>query len=170
DKQIIDIVLKRHRVSGYDIYFEAPDNLRSNKKFQKISESEKQIQLEKTYFSLLNKFADSNISLALLFWVRSASAISGDKITIGHLPKIDFSFLSALSNEKIYMLNLLVIHDGLTEEDVSSINGISAEINRRLLSSLEDDGILVRRNNLFLINPLLYRPIIQVLKSKNIIH
>ncbi|MBT8386305.1 MAG: ATP-binding protein, partial [Ignavibacteria bacterium] len=55
DKQIIDIVLKRHRVSGYDIYFEASDNFRSNKKFQKISESEKQIQLGKTYFSLLNK-------------------------------------------------------------------------------------------------------------------
>ena len=169
DKQIIDIILKRHRVSGYDIYFDAPESVRSNKKFQRLLDDEKQAELEKTYFSALNEFADSNISLALLFWARSTSAISEGRITIGHLPKIDFSFLSALSNEKIFLLNILLIHDGLTEEDVSSINGISVERNRRLLIALEDDGILVRRNKLFLINPLLYRPVVEVLKSKNII-
>jgi hypothetical protein len=170
NKQIIDLVLKRHRISGYDIYFEAPASLSSNKNFQKLSDEQKQVQLEKNYFSLLNKFADSNISLALLFWLRSTSAISENKITVGQLPKMDFSFLSALSNEIIFMLHLLLIHDGLTEEDVSSINGITVERNRRLLIALEDDGIIVQKNKLFLINPLLYRPIVEVLKSKNIIH
>lgn len=170
DKQIIDIILKRHRVSGYDLYFEAEESILSNKKFQKLSDDEKQIQLEKDYFSNLNKFANSNISLALLFWVRSTSSISEDKITIGHLPKIDFSFLSALSNTKLFILNLLLLHDGLTEEDASNINGTSIEYNRRLLMTMEDDGILVKKNKLYLINPLLYRPIVEVLKSKNIIH
>ena len=170
DKQIVDIILKRHRVSGYDLFFEADENIILNKKFQKLSDDEKQIQLEKNYFSNLNKFGDSNISLALLFWVRSTSSISEDKITIGHLPKIDFSFLSALSNTKLFILNILLLHDGLTEEDASNINGISIDSNRRLLSTMEDDGILVRKNKLFLINPLLYRPIVEVLKSKNIIH
>jgi hypothetical protein len=168
--QIIDIILKRHRVSGYDIYFEEPESFHSNKNFQKLSDEEKQAQLEKNYFSMLNKFADSNISLALLFWVRSTTAISSDKITIGQLPKIDFSFLSALPNEKFFVINLLLIHDGLTEEDVSSINGISVERNRRLLIALEDDGIIVRNSKLFLINPLLYRPIVEVLRAKNIIN
>jgi len=65
---------------------------------------------------------------------------------------------------------LLLIHDGLTEEDVSSINGISVERNRRLLIALEDDGIIVRNSKLFLINPLLYRPIVEVLRAKNIIN
>ena len=170
DKQIIDIIIKRHRVSGYDLFFEADESIILNKKFQKLSDDEKQIQLEKSYFSNLNKFADSNISLALLFWVRSTSSISEDKITIGHLPKIDFSFLSALSNTKLFILNLLLLHDGLTEEDASNINGTSIDSNRRLLITMEDDGILVRKNKLFLINPLLYRPIVEVLKSKNIIH
>lgn len=169
DKQIIDIILKRHRVSGYDIYYEASESDRSNKNFQKLSDDEKQAQLEKTYFSALNEFADSNISLALLFWVRSTSAISEGRITIGHIPKLDFSFLTALSNEIIFVLNMLLVHDGLTEEDVSSINGIAVERNRRLLITLEDDGILVKKNKLFFINPLLYRPIVKVLKSKNII-
>ena len=86
------------------------------------------------------------------------------------MPKIDFSFLSDLSNEKIFLLNLLLIHDGLSIEDICSINGISEDRIRRLLIILEDDGIIIKKLKLFLINPLLYRPIVQVLKSKNIIH
>ena len=170
DQQIIDIILKRHRVSGYDLNFIADESITANKKYQKLSDEEKQGFLEKNYFSLLNKFADSNISLALLFWVRSTSAISDDKITIGNLPKIDFSFLSSLSNTKLFVLNYLLIHDGLTVEDVSSINGVPIERNKRLLITMIDDGILIKNNNLFQINPLLYRPIVEVLKSKNIIH
>lgn len=170
DNQIIEIILKRHRVSGYDLLFEASENIISNKNYQKIPVEEKQVYLEKLYFSQLNKFAHSNISLALLFWVRSTSDITDDKITIGHLPKVDFSFLSTLSNSKIFVLDLLLIHDGLTAEDVTSINGVSADSNRRLLIALEDDGILVRKNMSFFINPLLYRPVVELLKSKNIIH
>lgn len=170
DKQMIDIIVKRHRVSGYDLYFEASEADLSNKNFLKLSEEERQVEVEKNYFSLLNKFADSNISLALLFWLRSTSSISEGQITIGHLPKIDFSFLSSSSNDRIFVLNLLLIHDGLSIEDLSSINNISKDQNRRLLITMADDGIIMDRGNLYLINPLLYRPIVQVLKSKNIIH
>ncbi len=170
DQQIIDIIVKRHRVSGYDLNFIADESITANKKYQKLSDEEKLGYLEKNYFSLLNKFADSNISLALLFWVRSTSAISDDKITIGNLPKIDFSFLSSLSNTKLFVLNYLLIHDGLTEEDVTSINGVALLKNKRLLITMIDDGILIKNNKLFQLNPLLYRPIVEVLKSKNIIH
>ena len=170
DNQIIDIILKRHRVSGYDICYETSKELEKSKNFQRLTDTEKQEKLEKTYFSLLNKFAESNISLALLFWVRSTSSISEDKITIGHLPKIDFSFLSYLSGEKIFTLNLLLIHDGLSEKDLFLIRGTTVERCRRLLTTLEEDGIVVKRKGLFLLNPLLYRPIVEVLKAKNILH
>ena len=118
----------------------------------------------------MNKFAESNISLALLFWVRSTSSITEDRITIGNLPKIDFSFLSYLSGEKIFTLNLLLIHDGLSEKDLFLIRGTTVERCRRLLTTLEEDGIVVKRKGLFLLNPLLYRPIVEVLKAKNILH
>ena len=170
DKQMIDIILKRHRISGYNIYFKPWNPELIKKKYKKLSEEEIQDVLVKEYFSDLNKFAKSNISLALLFWMRSTQEVSTNLITLSSVSELNTSFLEVINQEKIFILHLLLIHDGLSEEDIASIYNKPSKDVRLVLLALYDDGIIIRKDNLFMINPLLYRQIIFLLQSKNIIH
>lgn len=170
EDQITNLVSKRHRVSGYNIEYEADESILKSKSFKKLNEDEKQPYLMKKYFSELNKFAQSNISLALIFWLRSAKEIVDDVIKIGSPPDLDYSFLENLSSDKVFTLNALLLHDGLQEEDHSMIFSVPLNKSRLLFLLLRDDGIIVKQNDLFIINPLLYRQIVSLLKSKNIIH
>ena len=168
DKQMIDIILKRHRISGYNIYFE-PDAV-VKKKYKKLSDVEIQEHLKKEYFSELNEFAKSNISLALLYWMRSTEGVTANTIKLSSVAEIDFSFFKAMNPEKFFILYLLLLHDGLTEEDVVEIYNRPLKEVRLNLLVLLDDGIIIRRGSLYIINPLLYRQIVYLLQSKNIIH
>ncbi len=170
DNQITELVSKRHRVSGYSIEYEADEQTLKSKSFKNLSEIEKQPYVMKKYFASLNKFAQSNISLALLFWLRSAKEIVGDKIIIGSPPELDYSFLENLSNDKIFALSALLIHDGLREEDYSKIFSVPIKQARQLLLLLYDDGIVIKQNEMYIINPLLYRQIVSLLNAKNIIN
>ena len=170
EEQITNLVSKRHRVSGYNIDFEADETTLNSRAFKKMPESDKQPYLKTKYFAELNKFAQSNTSLAFIFWLRSTKEIYNDLIKIGPPPELAYSFLENLSNDKIFTLAALLIHDGLNIEDHSKIFSCSMSKSRLLFLLMYDDGIIVEQNDLFLINPLLYRQIVGMLKSKNIIH
>ena len=170
DEQMVKVILKRHKISGYNLNFKPSKEEEESKSYKKIPDGKKQDFLFKQYFSDLNKFAKSNISLALLFWLRSAKEVSGDTITIGSLRDIDFSFLSSLETPKVFTLYALLIHDGLTVESFSLVNNLPEVQSRLMLYVLLDDGVIVQKNGLYKINPLLYRQIVTLLQTKNIIH
>ena len=167
---MVRVILKRHKISGYNLSFKPSKEEKINKSYTRIPDEKKQEYLSKQYFSDLNKFAKSNISLALLFWLRSTREVSGDTITIGSLRDIDFSFLSSLETDKVFTLHSLLIHDGLTIESLKQINNLPESQCRSMFFVLLDDGIIVQRNGLYKINPLLYRQTVNLLQTKNIIH
>lgn len=167
---IKNIILKRHRVSGYDIFFQIPKHLRNNKKYKKLNDEEKQEFLQEEYFEYLNNYAKSNLSLAFLFWLRSTQKIEGNRITIAQLRQIDYSFLNTLNNDKIFTLHAILIHERLNIENHMNIFDCSEHKSKAVLNLLFDDGIIVTDNNYYRINPLLYRQIVNMLKSKNFVH
>ncbi len=169
-EEIIEIILKRHRVSGYNIYFEPSPKDLVDKNYKKLPDDAKQEYLRKEYFKNLIKFAKSNISLALLFWLRSTQNVTVDTITIKSLYDLDFSFLASLSSAKMFTLNLLVLHDGMNEEIHSLIFNQPQKQSRLLLYLLLDDGVIIKDGDNYLINPLLYRQTVSMLQAKNIIH
>ncbi len=170
DEQIVDIIMKRHRVSGYKIKFEPSGEDLQSRNYQKLSDPEKQKYLKEKYFSELNKFARSNLSISLFFWMSSTIEVKNDTIVIGSLEGLDFSFLQGLADEKIFSLYALLIHDGLTAKQHSVIFNQAEEKSRLNLLLLADDGIVVRTNGRFAINPLLYRQTVSLLQTKNILH
>lgn len=170
DEQIVEIILKRNRVSGFNINFEPSSEDLKNKNFLKLTDSEKQKYLREKYFSELNRFARSNLSISLFFWMRSTREVKNDVITIGSLEGLDFSFLQDLSEEKIFTLYALLIHDGLTVEQHATVFNQSEEKSRLNLLLLADDGIIAKAKNGYIINPLLYRQTVSLLQSKNILH
>lgn len=170
DQQIIDIILHRHGISGYNIYFRPSPMDLQNKNFIKLPENRKQIYLNVKYFSGLNKFAKSNLGVSLLFWMRSVIEVKNDTITISSLDELDFSSLYRLSDEKIFTLNSILVHDGLTMENHSAIFNQDIEKSRLIFLSLNDDGIINKNNAGYIINPYLYRQTVNLLHTKKILH
>ena len=70
----------------------------------------------------------------------------------------------------MFALAVLLIHDGLRIEDHSKMFNVTLSHSRLLFLLMSDDGILVNQSDVYMINPLLYRQIVRVLKSKNILH
>jgi len=167
---MIEIILKRHSISGYNISFETHANESLRRKYRKLSEAEIQDLLKKEYYSQLNKFARSKISLTILYWMRSTKEVTTNTIKLDSVVQLDFSFLNTMSPEKLFILHLLLLHDGLREEDVVEIYNKPVEEIRLKLLVLYDDGIIIKKEDLYLINPLLYRQVVQLLQSRNILH
>lgn len=170
NQAIVNMINKRHKVSGYNVRFEpAPSDL-NHRKFKKLSDTEQQSYLRDGYFTNLNKIAKSNVSLALIYWLRSAKEITGNTIVIGSMKDMDFSFMNNLPANKVFALANLLFHDGMTEEGFCKVTGFSSGKVRALLQPMFEDGIIVHSNGKYQVNPLLYRQTVMTLKMKNIIH
>ncbi len=86
------------------------------------------------------------------------------------LKAIDFSFLTKLSDEKLFTLHAMLLHDGITIKDHSTVFQQALKKSKLIILPLLDDGIIVHKEGRFYINPLLFRQVVNLLKDKNIIH
>ncbi|MEP2025690.1 MAG: hypothetical protein ABJH98_04150 [Reichenbachiella sp.] len=169
-EQIINIIWKRNRISGFKIQFETDASSADDKKFKKLNEAEQQQWLKKKFFSELNSFAQSNISLALIYWLLSTKEVDDSTITVGTFKKPNLNFLTVLAMDKIYALHALVLHDGLTIEQLAQILNVTVKNCELTLLALLEDGILVKTDENYMVNPIVYRNTISLLKSRNLIH
>ena len=167
--QIIDLVKKRNAISGFNLEYVPDIGVPRKKEFDKLSYEQKQNLLEKDFFNSLNKFAQSNVSLALLFWLRSIREIQERKVFINADFEISNTILNSLSAEKIFILQSLVLHDGLRVPDIAKTVHFSLNETNQLTQILYDDGVLTKNGDVFLINPLLYRQTVLILKAKNLL-
>ncbi|MCB0801550.1 MAG: hypothetical protein KDB74_00505 [Flavobacteriales bacterium] len=171
NQQIINLIMKRHRVSGYNLEFEASDLTGLEIRKQKMkSPQEKQALLKELFFANLNQFAQSNISLALLFWLRSTKSVDGNTIVMSRIRSLNFNFLNTLSNDSIFTLHVLLLHNSLNVEEHALVFHQSETNSRRTLMVLVDHGLLKLSGDRYSINRLLYRQVVNVLINKNIIH
>ena len=125
--------------------------------------------LKKEFFKSLIEFSSSNISMALMFWLLSTEDVTNESIVISQFKKPDFTFLNGLSADKITSLHLLVLHDGLKVDQFASLARMQKHNSHMILASLYEDGILLKKQDYFMVNPLIYRSVISLLKSKNLL-
>ncbi|WKN43995.1 hypothetical protein [Tunicatimonas pelagia] len=173
-----EIILKRHRVSGYDVQYAPAEEDLSSKKFQKMDEAEQQVFLGNEYFHDLSRITLGNFAIALLYWLRSAQDVTDNQITIGSLKSLDYSFLKSLSVPQIAILHALLLHDGLTAVQFSELSGrektqssgtAKAPSNLQLIQLL-DDGLLIKSGEVYQIHPLLYQQVVDLLQTRNFVH
>lgn len=171
NEELIDkIIISRHNISGYDFEFIPSNETVKQKSFSKLTDIEKQGFLRKKYFDQLKKLSSNNISVALFIWLRSIVEVDEENIKVNSDIDLDYSFLKSLSDQKLFSLMAIILHDGLTLEQHSLIFNISIKASQLLFASLSDDGIIFHRQNTFKVNFQLYNPIANLLKDKNILH
>ncbi len=170
EEEISAVIRKRNQIGGFNIVFIPPDEYSEYKKFTSSSEEEQQNILEKRFLKRLNDFAASNISMALIFWLLSTRKVTEDHISVGDFDNPDQSFIQVMTQTRIFILLALILHDGLSLKELSLVNNLTQGELRLQISSLQEDGIIIRQADLYMVNPLIYRNVILVLKSKNLIH
>jgi hypothetical protein len=170
EEELNSVITKRNQIGGFKIVFTPAVELVGNKKFNSMSEEDQQKILEKRFFKRMNDFAGSNISMALIFWLLSTKNVTEEQIFVGDFENPDHSFIHVMAQIRIYVLLSLILHDGLSIEEISLVNNLSTDDIRLHITSLQEDGIIVSNSDIFTVNPLIYRNVVSVLKSKNLIH
>ncbi len=165
-KQIQDIVLKRNRLSGYRVTYLADKLAGENAKTKKLTQSD----LEDKFFAELNLFAGSNISLSLNYWLQSIQSIQEDHLEIGSFEAPDFGFLENISPEKAYTLLVIVMHGKISVDQHALIFNQKTEKSFKVLTILSEDSILVKQNEYYILNSILFRNVVRVLENRNLIH
>jgi len=171
DEQMVSLIMRRHRVSGYNLKFNISRPGRKDiKKMRKLDQEGRQEYLKEKFFKKLNDFAGSNISLALLYWLRSTTEVQDNTIHIGMLGDMKFEFLSGMNEDSIFTLHALLLHDSLNVKEHALLFHHSEWQSKMILMVLEDNGILNLKGERYSINRLLYRQVVNVLRQKNILH
>jgi len=170
DNTMVEIIDQRHKVSGFNIVYESSAADLMNKKFRNLSDEGKQVALQNAFFTDLGRMARSNIRLGLTYWLQSIREINGNTIIMKSLKDLNLSFLNSFSATRLFALGALIFHEMLCEEDFGKVLNISRIHVRRILQPLFEDGVLLCEDSYFMINPLLYRQITELLKNRNIIH
>jgi len=167
DGQITGLIRRRHSISGYSLQYIAGEIHLHNKDALKLNENDYQKFLEKEFFSSLNFFTKSNISLAQLFWLSSIQDIKDRILYISANFEISDSILNSLSAEKVFILHSLILQDGLKSDEINKTLNYSFNETSLLLQVMLDDGIIIKTDDTYYINPLVYRQTITLLKSRN---
>lgn len=164
-----EVIIKRHKFSGFKLNFIAPEGFSPKRSYKRMSESEKQTYLEADYFNRLYKFAQSNLSLALLFWMRSIVRVDENNFYLQY-KHLEYSFLNSLSSAQISTLHALILHGNLLVEEHAAIFSWEKEESFSHLMVFVDDGILIQKEGRYFINPLVYRLLVNHLSLLNYIH
>lgn len=169
--EIKDIILTRHRVSGYDLHFEETQRALSSRQYKRLTgDNEKQEFLNDRFFEELAEISGGNIKSSLILWLSVLKDFDEDKIHVGSRIELDYSALFQLSSEEYFTLAALIQHEYLNYDQHALIFNHELDASRSVLGRLYKKGFLERKEDRYSVHPLLYRPVVKVLKSKNILY
>jgi hypothetical protein len=184
------LILARHQRSGLQLHFDPPDDpspLLRQRLRKADTDAAQQAVLRTHYFDRLHTQCNSNIVLALFYWIRSVE-LDPEELVMHVRPAKDlnFGFLERFSMPQAFVLQSLLDHGTLTIEEYSKISQESPDTCLELFESL-GNALLIEpaappsrdANSLFItvepdqryrIRPLVIHPVMQYLRSKNILH
>jgi len=166
---LTEAILKRHRPSGFDIVFLPSEEHRKSRYFLNKRKADINSILQKEFFDDLKEYTKGNLSFAFLLWLRSVEKIE-ENVLFFRFRKLQLGFLRSLEVRRIITMHAILIHSGLTCEEHAEIFGSSRQESFNVLMVMTDDGILRKKNEKYILNPLLYRHIVSHLESSNFIH
>ncbi len=164
------IVEKRHNISGYRLVYEQPPLKKSIVNIKKLKAENTQQELEDIYFKSLTAFNKNNLSQAFLYWLRSTSKVENEVIYIRQINEMDNSFIKSIPQSKLIILRNILIHNGITIESHSHIFNEELDMAKLRLDQMLDDGLLIRNQEFYFVNPLIYSQIVNELYLQNLLH
>ena len=172
DKNIEELIIRRQVASGYQLQMVPSVQVIKSRAYKKILDDPEKVQvyLKELFFERLNKMAEGNPTVAMIFWIRSIQKIEGAEILIKPIELNGIEYLSELDSQVLFVLTAFVLHDVLNANELAitmNINKISAET---MISRLCTRGLLLNTESGCSLNDLIYRQVVRLLISKNLIN
>ena len=168
--EIKDLILSRHQISGYGIDYIPTSKITYSRQYKKITNPLQQQQyLEDYFFKRLSDSAEGNIRVAIYFWLSAINEFKESDINISMDIKSESQFLHQLPTEEILSLAAFIQHEYLDEEKHAVIFNQTVTDSSIHIEKLYKKGLLLRNEDVFLVHPYLYRPVVRALKLRNII-
>jgi hypothetical protein len=171
-QQIEELILKRHRASGYQLKF-LPDNAtKKSRNFRKLMDNEEKTQeyLQDRYFEKLAKLSEGNSSIAMIFWIRSIAEYDETHFYINPFDFTAINRIDELESTELFALAAFVLHDSLIPEHLAKVLNQPLRDSKLLVSRLTSRSILFKTEHGYMLNHLIYRQVVRVLKEANFIH
>ncbi|MFV1884393.1 MAG: ATP-binding protein [Balneola sp.] len=171
--QMKSLILKRQKASGYQLEYIADASTlksRAYKKYLDDKEAEQEF-LENKYFEKLTNLAEGNATVAMILWIRSIKDIDEAYFTIESLDFMNTTSLDGLDTISQFALSAFILHDSLTALELASLLNQNESEAEMTVSRLAYRGLLVaKKDKYFALNDLVYRQVVRLLKSRNILH
>ncbi|MBD3616425.1 MAG: hypothetical protein HUJ22_07615 [Gracilimonas sp.] len=170
--QIEDLILKRHRASGYQLKFLPDETTKKARSYRKLMDDEEKTQefLQKKYFERLSKLAEGNPSIAMIFWIRSIKEHDDSHFYIAPFEFGAINRIDELESPELFALAAFVLHDSLMPNELSEILHQPLRDSKVMVSRLTSSNIIYKTEHGFVLNHLIYRQVVRVLKEANFIH
>ncbi|WP_421775380.1 AAA family ATPase [Gracilimonas sp.] len=171
-KQIEELILKRHRASGYHLKFIPDDTTKKSRNFRKLMDDEEKTQeyLQDRYFEKLAKLSEGNSSIAMIFWIRSIRDYDETHFYINPFDFTAINRIDELDSTELFALAAFVLHDSLMPEHLAKVLNQPLRDSKLLVSRLTSRSILFKTEHGYMLNHLIYRQVVRVLKEANFIH
>lgn len=169
---IREAIMTRHRVSGFQAVFTPSESVKRSRSYKKLIDNEeaRQAYLEAEYFDDLTKWSHGNITIAMLFWLRSIRDVNVDNFTITPFSKDLTEIGDTFLLDDLFALASILQHEDIVVSELA-LNQNRSEADCRLtLTRLHVRRILIEKNGRYFLNTVLLRPMTIVLQSKNILH
>ncbi len=123
-----DVIMARHDKSGLALHFEPIDakTSKAERMLLKATKGEIDTQpaLRRLYFDELARVSGQNLTLALVYWLRSVQIDADGEIVRIHQPaKLSFAFLDAFDRASAFTLKAFLDHRSLTIRELSQVMG-----------------------------------------------
>ena len=172
DENVRKVIDLRHQSSGYDCVFDPPKGVEKTRAYRKLLNDPVAIQtfLSDRYFGRLAEIANGNPGLALLFWLQSIKNITDTEIIIGSIDQTIHGIGDSLDAADLFTLTAILQNGPVNAEEHARILNVEASRSQLRLLRLSARGYMIERDSRYTINPVLYRPIVRKLKTRNLLH
>lgn len=168
--KIKQVILKRHRVSGYKLFFETPAGMEKNRKFKKlVSESDQQNYLNELFFQQLNTLSAGNITVAILFWLSSIREIKEDYLVISPVIEFETGIIQNMARDDLFTFAAFLQHETLSPEQHALIFNQDIQKSLLIFNRMKNKGMLSEVKGGYQVHYLLYRTVVRALKINNLL-
>jgi hypothetical protein len=96
--------------------------------------------------------------------------VENEVIYIRQINEMDNSFIKSIPQSKLIILRNILIQNGITNQSHSQKSGEDLDMAKLQLDQMLDDGLLIRNQEFYFVNPLIYSQIVNELYLQNLLH
>lgn len=169
------IIEARHHVSGLKLRFsEHTGSSRARRRLPALLPTQRREEmLEEQFFIDLADFSQGNIILALYYWLRALQPVEDEEaLDVIPIEPLDTAFINELDPQHLLALGAVITHGGLTLSEYARVSRRSLDDARGILTHLVRLNLIYveyTHVETYLTNPVMFRPIAEVLRNRFIL-